>query len=163
MMSCSNWAQPIRILALALVVPLVVLAQSGDKPTGSTQNKQQPKANTEKKGRRALERATKAEAGAASTSPLALPFKRAWQYLTDSASPLPPTIAGAYIYLPLTGGRVLCLDRETGSLLWSSDPGGTISAPIAAAENSVFIATNKVGDDGSEAGGSLRAVDRAPG
>jgi outer membrane protein assembly factor BamB len=163
MMSCLNRVQPIRILALALVVPLVVLAQSGDKPTSSTQNKQKPKADPEKKGRRALERETKAEAGATSTSPLALPFKRAWQYLTDSASTLPPTVAGAYIYLPLTGGRVLCLERETGSLLWSSDPGGTISAPLAAAENSVFIATNKVGDDGSEAGGSLRAVDSATG
>src|ERR1700720_62413 len=163
MMSFLNRAQPIRILALAFFLPLVVLAQSNDKPASSPQDKQQRRADREKKSGRAVEQETKAEAGATSTSPLALPFKRAWQYLTDSASTLPPTVAGAYIYLPLTGGRVLCLDRETGALLWSSDPGGIISAPIAAAENSVFITTNKVGDDGSEAGGSLRAVDSATG
>jgi len=150
MMSFLNRARPIRIVALALV-PLVVLGQSSDKPTSSTQSKQRRKADSEKKGRHAQEQETKTEAGATSTSPLALPFKRAWQYLTDSASTLPPSVAGAHIYLPLAGGRVLCLDRETGSLLWSSDPGGIISAPIAVAENSVFIATNKVGDDGSEA------------
>ena len=162
-MSCLNRAQPIKILALALIVPLFVLAQSVDKPTGSTQKKQPQNTNSRLKGRQAEDQDTRAEAGATSTSPLALPFKRAWQYLTDSASALPPTVAGTHIYLPLVGGRVLCLDRATGALLWSSDPGGVISAPIAVAGNSVFIATSRVADDGSVAGGSLRAVDSATG
>ena len=165
MMSCLNRAQPVAILALAvaLVIPPVVLAQSGGQSTGSTKSQQAQKAKSKAKRGSAQESDVRAEAGATSTSPLSFPFKRAWQYLTDSASTLPPTIAGARIFLPLSGGRVLCLDRDTGTLLWSSDPGGVISAPIEVAGNSVFIATNRVADDGSEAGGSLRAVDSSTG
>src|SRR5947209_19511686 len=68
-----------------------------------------------------------AEPGAVSTSRLALPFKRAWQHLTDDAVTIPPTLDGARLYLPLTGGRVFCLDRDSGALLWSAEPGGLIS------------------------------------
>src|SRR5512138_1182772 len=56
-----------------------------------------------------------AEPGAVSTSRLALPFKRAWLHLTDEAMTIQPTLDGARIYLPLTGGRVFCLDRSTGA------------------------------------------------
>src|SRR5262245_29088428 len=45
-----------------------------------------------------------AERGATSSSPLALPFKRAWQYLTDEASTLPPSVDDERIYMPLSGG-----------------------------------------------------------
>jgi len=149
-----------KILALALLLPIVVTAQTGSKPAGSPQTKEQRKVEAQR--RRAAEELT-AEAGATSTSRLALPFKRAWHYLTDSASAVPPSIDDARIYLPLAGGRVLCLDRETGTLLWTGEPGGIISAPVAVAESSVYIATNKFADDGSEVGGSLRAVDKATG
>jgi outer membrane protein assembly factor BamB len=104
-----------------------------------------------------------AEPGAVSTSRLALPFKRAWHHLTDDAMTLPPTLDGARIYLPLTGGRVFCLDRDTGALLWSAEPGGLISAPIAANDNVIYIATRKLAADGSEAGASLRVVDKTTG
>ncbi len=104
-----------------------------------------------------------AEPGATSTSKLALPFKRAWQHLTDDAVTLAPTLDSAHIYLPLTGGRIYCLDRETGSLLWTSEPGGIISAPVASSENVVYIVTRRIAEDGTEAGGSLRAVDKATG
>src|SRR5436305_5774017 len=104
-----------------------------------------------------------AEPGAVSTSRLALPFKRAWQHLTDDAMTLPPTLDGARIYLPLTGGRVFCLDRDTGALLWSAEPGGLISAPIATSDNVVYITTRKLAADGSEAGASLRVVDKTTG
>jgi outer membrane protein assembly factor BamB len=165
MMSWSNRAQPVSILALAvaLLIPPVMLAQPGGKSASSTKSQQPRKAKSKVKGGSTQESDLRAEAGATSTSPLSFPFKRAWQYLTDSASALPPTVAGARIYLPLSGGRVLCLDRDTGTLLWSSDPGGVISAPIAFAGNSVFVATKRVADDGSEAGGSLRAVDSTTG
>lgn len=103
------------------------------------------------------------DAGATSTSPLALPFKRSWQYLTESASTLAPSVDDEHIYLPLVGGRVICLDRQSGALLWTSEPGGIVSAPVAVGENSIYIATNKVADDGSEAGGSLHAVDKGTG
>ena len=156
----------IRTLALALllsifVLPIVVRAQTSSKPADSTQAKERQKAEARRKRVAAQELA--AEGGATSTSRLALPFKRAWHYLTDSASTVPPSVDEARIYLPLAGGRVLCLDRETGVLLWTGEPGGIITAPVAVAENSVYIATNKFADDGSEVGGSLRAVDKSTG
>ncbi|HTF37939.1 MAG TPA: PQQ-binding-like beta-propeller repeat protein, partial [Blastocatellia bacterium] len=153
----------VSALAIILLLPFVTLAQSNPKPPGSPQTKQQRKAEAKQNAGRRAEQEAPAEAGAASTSRLALPFKRAWQYLTNEASTLAPSVDDARIYLPLAGGRVVCLDRETGSLRWSSDPGGIISAPVAVGDNSVYIATNKIADDGSEAGGSLRAVDKATG
>jgi outer membrane protein assembly factor BamB len=149
-----------RTLAFALLLSVAVLAQTSSKPAGSTQTRQQRKADAQSK--RAAQDLTP-EAGATSTSLLALPFKRAWHYLTDSASTIPPSVDDARIYLPLAGGRVLCLDRETGALLWTGEPGGIISAPVAVAESSVYIATKKFADDGSEVGGSLRAIDKATG
>jgi outer membrane protein assembly factor BamB len=97
------------------------------------------------------------------TSRLALPFKKVWQYLTDSAAPFPPAVDDSRIFLPLAGGRLLCLDRETGDLLWSSELGGVISAAPVAGEKALFVAARKLGADGAEAGASLRAVDKATG
>ncbi len=108
-------------------------------------------------------RVAAAEPGATSSSPLAFPFKRSWQMLTDSALSLLPSIDEERIYLALAGGRAVCLDRETGMMLWSSDPGGIISAPIAVAQSAVYIATRRIAEDGSESGASLRAVDVATG
>jgi outer membrane protein assembly factor BamB len=150
-----------RTLALALLFPIVVSAQTSPKQSSSTKTKAQTKAEAQSKQAAAQELI--AEAGATSTSRLALPFKRAWHYLSDSASSVPPSIDEARIYLPLAGGRVLCLDRETGALLWTGEPGGIISAPVAVAEYSVYISTSKFADDGSEMGGSLRAIDKATG
>jgi outer membrane protein assembly factor BamB len=152
-----------RFLAIIFLLPCVTLAQSNPKPESPPQTKQQRKDEAKQKVGRGAEQEPLSEAGATSTSRLALPFKRAWQYLTNETSTLAPSIDDARIYLALAGGRVVCLDRETGSLRWTSDPGGMISAPVAVGENSVYIATLKIADDGSEAGGSLRAVDKATG
>src|SRR5262252_510713 len=101
-----------------------------------SQTKQERKAQTKQKTTSEQE-PPPAEGGATSTSHLALPFKRLWKYLTDESSPLAPSIDNERIYLPLAGGRVVCLDRETGSLRWMTDPGGIISSPVAVGENSV--------------------------
>jgi outer membrane protein assembly factor BamB len=153
----------VRSLAIILLVPFFTLARSNPTIESATQTKQQRKAEAKKRARDGDRREALAEAGATSTSRLALPFKRAWQYLTDEGSTLAPSIDDARIYMALAGGRVVCLDRETGALHWSSEPGGIISAPVAVGDNWVFIATRKIADDGSEAGGSLRAVDKATG
>jgi outer membrane protein assembly factor BamB len=147
-----------RIVAFIIVASFAfgvdTLAQRAKpSPTQSTQTKAQTTTTPNQL----------AEPGAVSTSRLALPFKRAWQHLTDEATTLPPTLDGARIYLPLTGGRVFCLDRDTGALLWSAEPGGLISAPVAASDSVVYIATRKLAADGSEAGASLRVVDKATG
>ena len=103
------------------------------------------------------------EGSSISSSRLALPFKRSWQYLTDSAAMLPPTLDALRIYLPLAAGRVVCLDLETGSLLWSTETGGVISAPVAVGDKAAYIVTRKTTEDGSDAGALLRAVDKETG
>jgi eukaryotic-like serine/threonine-protein kinase len=159
--------EPAVIIRLAICALALTTLLRGDaraqsvKPASTPQTKQERKADARNK--RAAEAELPAENGATSTSRLALPFKRAWQYLTDGATTLAPSIDETRIYLPLAGGRVLCLDRSTGSLIWTGEPGGVVVAPVAVAENSVYIATNKFADDGSEAGGSLRAVDKTTG
>jgi outer membrane protein assembly factor BamB len=160
MWSSSNRHPISRAFLLLLVVPLISLAQS-PKPDVPSQSKQQRKSEAKQKA--ADEQDARSENGATSTSRLALPFKRAWQYLTNDASSLTPSVDAERIYLPLAGGRVVCLDRQIGALKWTSDPGGIVTSPVAVGENSVFIATQKFADDGSEAGGSLRAVDKATG
>jgi outer membrane protein assembly factor BamB len=65
--------------------------------------------------------------------------------------------------MALAAGRVVCLDRETGSLLWSSEPGGIISGAFAVGEEVLYISTHRVAEDRSEAGASLRALDKATG
>jgi outer membrane protein assembly factor BamB len=108
-------------------------------------------------------RAERQEERPTSTSKLALPFKRTWEYLTDEATLLPPSFDGNRLFLPMAGGRAVCLDRETGLLLWSSDLGGSISVPIAVGKAAIYLATRRVSDDGSEAGASLRAIDKTTG
>lgn len=151
------------VILLLLVAILNPPFTPGQEAPASAQKAQgtKPPAKNQKKGIPGPD--SLAEAGATSTSKLALPFRRTWQHLTGGATPLSPTLDDARIYLPLTGGRVSCLDRQTGSLLWSSEPGGVITASVAAGENSIYIATRNTGEDGAEAGGSLRAVDKATG
>ena len=98
-----------------------------------------------------------------SKSILAQPLKRSWQYLTDGAVALPPAVDSSRVYLALAEGRLVCLEVESGSLLWSSDPGGVITSPIAVGDNALYIATRKIADDGSDAGASLRSVDKMTG
>lgn len=125
-------------------------------------------------------RDTRAESGATSQSTLALPFKRAWEYLAadpdlealDSDQtyhvkpprPLPPTLDGSRVYLPLPGtgllkGEVVCLERNSGVLLWSSDLGGWISVPIAVGKMALYLVTEKPSADRSQASGSISALD----
>src|SRR5215471_18037090 len=152
-MTSSPYSLLFRCLAIFLTtwfIEPILLSQS------LPQTKQERKADAKQKTT-AEQEPLPAEGGATSTSHLALPFKRLWKYLTDETSTLAPSIDSERIYLPLAGGKVICLDRETGSLRWTSDPGGIITSPVAVGEHSVFIATKKIADDGSEAGGSLRA------
>src|SRR5262249_20312842 len=118
---------------LSLLALSTALIQSNS--YAGPQTKQERKAESKQKTT-AEHEPLPAEAGATSTSHLALPFKRLWKYLTDEASSLAPSIDSERIYLPLAGGRVVCLDRESGSLRWIADPGGIISSPVAVCEHS---------------------------
>ena len=134
------------------------LSKRGEKLPATPDTRQEVNQNPKKNNAQEIV----AEAGAASTSKLALPFKRAWLY-ADDVTTLAPALDEARIYLPLVGGRVVCLDRETGSRLWLSEPGGVISAAATVGEKSVYIAARKLAEDGTEAGASLRAVDKITG
>ena len=102
------------------------------------------------------------EGGGTSTSRLALPFKRLWQYL-EATTTFAPAVDEQRIYLPLAGGRVVCLDRKDGAPLWVSELGGVVSAPVIIGEQAVFVATRKVTADGAEAGAAVRAMDKTTG
>src|SRR5215831_54114 len=90
---------------------------------------------------RRLDRQTRtrsvAEGGAVTASKLGMPFKRLWQYLTEFATTLSPTLDQDRIYIPLRDGRVTSLERETGSLLWSTEPGGSLEGPVALGEKTL--------------------------
>ncbi|HYV03370.1 MAG TPA: PQQ-binding-like beta-propeller repeat protein, partial [Blastocatellia bacterium] len=152
-----------RLLLVLFLLPFIGFGQTPTTPIHKPPPAKPGTGQPPKKTGQQPKQDSLAEAGATATSKLALPFKRTWQHLTNGATPLAATLDEARIYLPLIGGRLSCLDRETGSLLWSSEPGGLITAPAAVGENSIYIATRNVGEDGTEAGGSLRAVDKATG
>ncbi len=101
--------------------------------------------------------------GATSTSPLALPFKKVWEFLTDGATSFRPLLDQERIYVALTGGRVIALERKSGALVWTSELGGQLTAAVAADEKALYVATRKVAEEGSATGGVLRALDKATG
>jgi outer membrane protein assembly factor BamB len=157
--ACSDFCmRSIALLSFALMLLTLTLDKA---PACSAPAAQRAKRKTE--GERPAQDEAVAEAGATSLSRLALPFKRSWQYLTDGVAPISATLDGERVYLPLVDGRLISLDRETGSLLWSSEPGGMITAPIAVSEKAAYVATRKVSQDGSESGGRLQALDKATG
>jgi outer membrane protein assembly factor BamB len=96
-----------------------------------------------------------------------MPFKRSWEYLTDSMILLPPTVNGDKIYQPLQEGRVVCLDRRSGSLLWSTDSGGRVTAPVAVSRSDgprvVLVASEMLVRDGTSSSGLLRSLDSTTG
>ena len=135
--------------------------QSQSPPSAAGATRTQSAGQTKERGRPADTEAPARRA--TSKSILAQPLKRSWQYLTDGAVALPPALDSSRVYLALAEGRIVCLETESGSLLWSSDPGGLISSPIAVGDNALYIATQKIAEDRSDAGASLRAVDKMTG
>ena len=139
----------------------------GQSPKTGGESQSSKPAGQVQEGKTAPRRADSvAEPGATSKSPLALPFKRSWEYLTSRMILIAPTVDGDRIYQPLQEGRVVCLDRQSGSLLWSIDSGGLISAPIAPARsdrgNVIFVVSEKLAQDGGSSG-LVRALDPATG
>lgn len=142
-----------RILIIAILA--AIQTQPG-LPTSPQQSAPKSPTGVEK-------RSDQAASGPVAKSVLVQALKRLWQYLTDENVALPPIVDSKRVYLALAGGRTVCLDRESGSLLWSNDSGGVIDVPISTDEKAVYIATHRVADDGSEAGASLRAIDKITG
>jgi outer membrane protein assembly factor BamB len=78
-----------------------------------------------------------------------------------------PTTDGERVYQPLQEGRVICLDKRSGSLLWTSDSGGRVTTPVAIGKSRnasvVLITSEKLEEGGGTSSGSLRALDPATG
>jgi outer membrane protein assembly factor BamB len=148
---------------LKQAIAIVILLIAPDSRSIASGCRQQDNSSEKKAAAKTEQAAPLIEGTTVSSSRLALPFKRSWQYLTDSAAMLPPTLDALRIYLPLSGGRVVCLNLDTGSLFWSTEAGGVISAPIAVGEKAAYIVARKTTDDGTDAGAYLRAVDKETG
>jgi len=86
-----------------------------------------------------------------------------WQYLTDNAIGVGVAIDATHIYLPLARGRVVCLDREGGSLVWSTELGGIISSAPVSGDGVLYVATNDAIGAQGEPGATLRALDKQTG
>ena len=147
---------------LVLLIALALLLAAGGADAGRQTPRQEGRPPTAQRDAKASTRAEAEADRAVSTSPLARPFKRLWHYV-DEVTTLPPSLDRSAVYLPLTGGRVVGLDRESGAKLWESDLGGIVSAAVAVGEAAVYVATRKLAEDGSEAGASLRALDKSTG
>ena len=152
-----------RLTAAILLVTVVATALAAQSKQSRQPNQADPKKPSPTQVPGQPQEPQRAEFGVTSTSTLALPFKRIWQHLTDSASQFAPTVDGSKILVPLAGGKVLCLEHQTGALIWSSEPGGIITAPLTITDAAALIATRRIGPDGSDAGASIRAVDKATG
>jgi outer membrane protein assembly factor BamB len=149
----------INLTLLALLLARQVPVALPEKPTSETPPVQIEAQRPRGSGTRTETKITEP----ISKSLLAQPFTRLWQYLTDGAVAIPPALDSRRVYLALTGGRVVCLARDTGTLLWSSEPGGIISGAFAVGDDVLYIPSHRVSEDRSEAGASLRALDKETG
>jgi outer membrane protein assembly factor BamB len=97
-----------------------------------------------------------------SKSPLALPFKNKWEYLTDELIIASPVMDDSNIYLPLADGRIQCLGRNTGSLIWTSDTGAVISSQPLLVNNSLLVSLARK-DEKQTPSGIIKALDKSTG
>ena len=142
-------------LSLSLLLVLIPAAARG--------TVQKQKRKTERSAKPDREQRYAGEAGAVSSSILAKPFKKTWEYLAEGPTPFQPAVAGDRIFLALLGGRVDCLKLGTGELLWTAEFGGSITSPLTVRDESLYVMTKRVTPEGSEAGASLRRLDPATG
>lgn len=152
-----------KIMQITVFVLVAAIFLGASEAGFSTSLAAPQKARTKSKQRKAEKAKRDTLEKITSNSRLALPFKQLWQYLTERATTFAPVIDKDHVYIALTGGMVTCLDLKSGALVWTSELGGTITSPVAIGEKSVYVATRKLGEDGSEAGAAIRAMDKSTG
>ena len=89
------------------------------------------------------------------------PLSLLWRHEVEGTLNLTPASNLSGFFLPLDGGRIICLEPSDGALRWKAELGGDVSAAPVAAEGAVFVATqNGEFKKGSVANltGSLRAL-----
>src|SRR5215204_5340580 len=90
---------------------------------------------------------------------LSQPLTVRWRYESTVTLNLTPAFDNERIYLPLAGGTIVALKAKDGQLFWRSEMGGELSASPVADENSIYVASETVG----QPSGALRALGREGG
>lgn len=90
---------------------------------------------------------------------LSQPLTIKWLYESELTINLTPATDGERIYLPLASGQLVSLRAADGQLLWKADLGGELSSSPIADEQSVYVASETVGEGPiNHASGALRAL-----
>ena len=91
---------------------------------------------------------------------LSQPLTVKWLYESEFTINLTPATDGERLYLPLASGLLVSLRAADGQLLWKADLGGELSSSPIADENSVYVASETVGEPTTapRANGALRAL-----
>src|SRR5687768_15470883 len=87
---------------LVLFIALALLLAAGAADAGRQSPRQEGRPPAAQRDAKARAREEAETDRAVSTSPLARPFKRLWQYV-DEVTTLPPSLDRSAVYLPLTG------------------------------------------------------------
>lgn len=87
-------------------------------------------------------------------------YTRIWKYETPALAGLSAGADGGIVAVPLADGRIVALNPDDGSLLWSTDLGGIMSAPPLVTTNAVYVSTSR---EGVPLEGVLRSLDRSTG
>ncbi|HEY0376901.1 MAG TPA: PQQ-binding-like beta-propeller repeat protein [Pyrinomonadaceae bacterium] len=90
---------------------------------------------------------------------LSQPLTVKWLYESEFTINLTPATDGERIYLPLASGLLVSLRAADGQLLWKADLGGELSSSPIADEQSVYVASETVGEGpANHSSGALRAL-----
>lgn len=82
---------------------------------------------------------TPAAPGKVSDHDTANPYHTLWFYASDTTTRFPVVVDGDRVFLPLGQGVVRALLAKTGDLLWTSEIGGEITAPLVPLKDGVLV------------------------
>lgn len=92
---------------------------------------------------------------------LSQPLTLRWKYESDLTLSLTPAFVDDSLFVPLSGGTLISLRASDGRLRWRAEVGGELSASPAADSDSVYVATEILGEptkSSRRATGTLRAL-----
>ena len=67
------------------------------------------------------------------------------------------------VYAVASGDRVISLDRMNGAVVWTSEPGGSVTSPIRAVNSSIIFVSKTTAPNGRPAASYVRAISKATG
>lgn len=67
------------------------------------------------------------------------------------------------VYAVDSGNRVLALDRKSGAVVWTSEPGGSVTSPIRSVNSSIIFVSKTSSPDGRAAASYVRSLSKFTG